>query len=722
MDPVKFVPFSSTVDSPFWVEYCHLKLEDIQLSEDAIQMQAQVQPNMARLQCLGGGSNSLTHSVRKVKPTVQKSPAVDKLSFPGNLVGFNTLETFSKVDKNALLKEHFLKGFLSLSKENGNDTQVLKSLTSFVLLTFPDLKQHKVLYWFGIPALMTKTKLTAQRLPNFAPEQEAVLEQAFHNFRKEQEAELPPFFVYSEKDPSDIVIRPLNSDCLKDGGAEDLVFGFVDSTRATANADSNNKEVPPMGWPLRNLLAYLSIHLNLGGTTIQMMSFRPNRLHRLADDTIPSASTNSNHIRLQMTVPSKEDYSFPPKDNSVGDNPYDNYKVVGWELNARGKPGPRWVNLKPLLDKNHLAIQAADLNLKLMKWRMIPNLDVHKLQSTKILLVGAGTLGCSVARTLMGWGIRDFTILDYGTVSYSNPVRQNLFTLEDCHHNNGQGKPKAQAAADALKTIAADVKSRGIHLSIPMPGHSESLETVQESVAQLDTLVQEADAIFLLTDTRESRWLPTVMAAAHDKILINAALGLDSWLVMRHGGGVGPNRLGCYFCNDVVAPENSTKNRTLDQQCTVTRPGLAPIASSMAAELLVSVMHHPLKQLAPAPRTRSSTFSPTVSSAAAEGDEEVSDSSPLGVMPHQIRGSLVSYTMMTPTVPCFGHCTGCSQPLIDAYKNDKMGLVFETCKSVDGSYLENISGLEEFRAQAAAKMAEMDEMDWDVEDEGDEEF
>lgn len=124
--------------------------------------------------------------------------------------------------------------------------------------------------------------------------------------------------------------------------------------------------------------------------------------------------------------------------------------AVGWEKNPQGKLAPRLADLAPMMDPARLADQAVDLNLKLMRWRILPSLDLERVASTRCLLLGAGTLGCFVARTLLAWGVRNITFVDSAVVSFSNPVRQPLFEFDDCL--NG-GKPKAQCAADSLKRI-----------------------------------------------------------------------------------------------------------------------------------------------------------------------------------------------------------------------------------------------------------------------------
>ena len=585
---------------------------------------------------------------------------------------------------------------------------------------------------------------------------------------------------------------------LSDDERSRVAFGFVDPTVDASTPPSTLTmdvcEPLPVGWTMRNLVAYVSLRLDLGGTDATFLSYRCPPLRRIVveassneeeeegdgrekdgnegggdgdedvgddeadDDNVGDAGVGGS-LLLNVTVPLSQDYRWPASTtgdavnvgvNAASDrqnNDEENnknadddvaatvssYRCVGWELNRNGRPGPRSVDLRPLVSPSHLVRQANDLNLRLMKWRALPELNVDMLSEMKVLLLGAGTLGCGVARTLLGWGVRNMTFVDSGRVSYSNPVRQSLFGIDDCKEG---GKFKAKAAAEALRAIAGpDVRADGVVLTIPMPGHAfgggrggDETEAVRSDVERLHRLIDMCDVVFLLTDTRESRWLPTVMALATETPMINAALGLDSWLVMRHGpsssclssltpnkndnngGSIPPQRLGCYFCGDIVAPENSTRDRTLDQQCTVTRPGLAPIAASMATELMVAMFHHPLGHSAPAPEQRrsndggDSTYAPV-------DDGAGPSSSPLGRLPHQIRGTVATYTMMTPTVPAFPSCTACSDSVVEEYRRGRFGFVRSVCCDEDGSYLEEVSGLASFRELAARKLEEC--MDWD---------
>ena len=69
-------------------------------------------------------------------------------------------------------------------------------------------------------------------------------------------------------------------------------------------------------------------------------------------------------------------------------------------MNDKGKAGPKFSNMRSSMDPTQLASSSVDLNLKLMKWRMVPQLDLDRLSQLRCLLLGSGTLGCNVARYL----------------------------------------------------------------------------------------------------------------------------------------------------------------------------------------------------------------------------------------------------------------------------------------------------------------------------------
>ncbi len=346
------------------------------------------------------------------------------------------------------------------------------------------------------------------------------------------------------------------------------------------------------------------------------------------------------------------------------------------------------------LDPAAIASSAVDLNIKLIKWRLVPELVPENIQGLKFLMLGSGTLGCSIARNLLGWGVRHITFLDSGVVNYSNPVRQSLFTHSDAKLK----RPKAVAAAERARDVMPDLQGDVVELEIPMPGHPHSYK--QENVDRLKQLIAEHDVVCMLTDSRESRWLPSLLVAEATMdskgkgktgpLAVTVALGFDSFVVMTHS--CGSAKRACYFCNDVSAPTDSIKERTLDKQCTVVRPGVSGWSAAVAVELVASLSQHPDRW-----------------EAKPKAGESI-----LGEVPDQIRGYLSNYRLAPMETEPFAHCVCCSQSIMETYRRD--GNDFLKRVMENNSILEEVSGLNGMKQKVddAIGDLELDEEDEDL--------
>ena len=70
-----------------------------------------------------------------------------------------------------------------------------------------------------------------------------------------------------------------------------------------------------------------------------------------------------------------------------------------------------------------------------------------KLKAAKVLVIGAGGLGCPILQYLAAAGVGTIGIIDDDTVDQSNLQRQILYTHDDI------GKPKASVAAIKLSKL-----------------------------------------------------------------------------------------------------------------------------------------------------------------------------------------------------------------------------------------------------------------------------
>uniref|UniRef100_A0A669B849 Ubiquitin-like modifier-activating enzyme ATG7 n=1 Tax=Oreochromis niloticus TaxID=8128 RepID=A0A669B849_ORENI len=638
---LQFAPFSSALEAGFWHELTQKKLNDYRLDES---------PKCIKGYYYNGDPLGLPTRLTLEYSAFDVDGSTPARCCPalGTLYNTNTLDAFKTTDKKALLEKE--------AKE---------------WIIYKDLKKYNFYYWFCFPALCFKEAITLVRPPSvldqvFSAKQIAALQDAYDGLCIKTGATAVPYFLIKYTDES-VQMAVLG----------DWETFFSDTKKVTVGVYDPCTLSQHPGWPLRNLLMLVANQWGSKLDTVEVLCFR--------DRTLQGSRSIQQSVIFHVKLPELPNNSACPKS-------------VGWEKNPKGAMGPRMVNLSECMDPKRFTRprlhSSVDLNLKLMRWRLVPSLDLDKVINTKCLLLGAGTLGCNVARMLMGWGVRHITFVDNAKISYSNPVRQPLYEFEDCL---GGGKSKAMAAVDRLTKIFPGVNAEGYNMSIPMPGHpvnfsQTTLSQAQRDVEQLEKLIAEHDVVFLLMDTRESRWLPTVIAASKRKLVVNAALGFDTFVVMRHGLKKPPNtqsvstepdsspswhKLGCYFCNDVVAPGDSTRDRTLDQQCTVSRPGLAMIAGALAVEMMVSILQHSEGGYAVASSSDDRMNEPPTS---------------LGLVPHQIRGFLSRFDNVLPASLAFDKCTACSPIVLDHYEREGFSFLSKVFNS-SHSFLEDLTGL-----------------------------
>ena len=78
-----------------------------------------------------------------------------------------------------------------------------------------------------------------------------------------------------------------------------------------------------------------------------------------------------------------------------------------------------------------------------------------KILNSKVLIIGMGGLGCSIAEFLTRSGIGTLGIVDHDTISLSNIHRQSLYDEKDINQS------KVKIAKKKLKKINSKTKSMG---------------------------------------------------------------------------------------------------------------------------------------------------------------------------------------------------------------------------------------------------------------------
>jgi len=127
-----------------------------------------------------------------------------------------------------------------------------------------------------------------------------------------------------------------------------------------------------------------------------------------------------------------------------------------------------------------------------------------RLKSSKVIVIGAGGLGCPVLLYLAAAGVGTLAIVDHDQVSLSNLHRQILYTTDDLT------KSKAFAAAERLKKLNSEI----------------TFEVIEKRITSNNalTLLSRYDVIVDCTDNFPTRYLLNDACVILDKPLVYGSI------------------------------------------------------------------------------------------------------------------------------------------------------------------------------------------------------
>jgi ubiquitin-like modifier-activating enzyme ATG7 len=107
---------------------------------------------------------------------------------------------------------------------------------------------------------------------------------------------------------------------------------------------------------------------------------------------------------------------------------------------------------------------------------------------------------------------------------------------------------------------------------------------------------------------------------------------------------------------------------------------------------MVSVLHHPDREHAPAEQRQAEIGGPT--------------STELGIVPHQLRGFLGYFTNMIISGHFYDKCVACSDPVVQSYRQKGIDFIIEVCNYPQ--LLEDITGITEMKKESVDVDVEWD--------------